>query len=100
MLVNDLTTANAVYDKTHTITWLENYSEFMFTMQRASNGRTFASAIVSAGQFRGGAIYADGYFGVTTTQDIHAVCIDAGNSQVEISVPNVSEAIRVRLYAR
>lgn len=101
MLVNDLTTANAVYDKTHTITYPENYSELMFTMQRVSNGRTFASAIVPAWQFNGGALYVDGYFGVTTTaQDIHGVCIDVGNSQVEISVPNVSEAIRVRLYAR
>lgn len=101
LLVNDLTTANAVYDKTHTITYPENHSELMFTMQRASNGRTFASAIVPAQQFNNGALYADGYFGVTTAaQDIHAVCIDVGNSQVEISVPSVNEAIRVRLYAR
>ena len=102
MLVNDTTTANAVYDKTHTVSYPNSdKTEFMFSLQRVSNGRTFATTVIPADQFNGGAMYAGGNFGVSTTGNfINAVCIDSGNSQIEISVPSVNESIRVRFFVR
>ena len=85
-----------------------NANEIMFTIQRYSNGRTIACTIVPYGQFVGGAVYAFGSFtmfadnigNLPNVVIINAVCIDAGNNQVEIAVGALNEVLRFRLFYR
>ena len=79
----------------------------MFTLQRASNGRTFATSICPAGQFNGGALYAMGMFtlysgamGSCSDIVVNAVAIDAGNDRIEVAVISCPEPIKLRVYAR
>lgn len=99
--------ANASVDSTVDVTYPENCTEIMFTIQRTSNGRTIASTVCPIVQFGGGAVYAFGSYALAsgainamTVVGVNAVCIDAGNNQVEIAANACVEALKYRLFVR
>ena len=104
------TTANVNYDQTVSVTVPSYVSEIMFTLQRASNGRTFASTVVPWGQFNGGAIYTSGEYAIysgtftdivnTGTRLISAVAIYVNNSSIEIAINANDEPIKARIFVR
>lgn len=101
VIINDTTTANSAYDKTFNVSSFTNLREIMFTMQRASNGRTFASSIAPFEQFNSAALYACGNYVLANNQyPIVGVCIHASANQIEIALPAISESIKVRVWVR
>ena len=102
------TSANTVYDNTVSVSYPSNCKEVMVTLQRYSNGRTFASTVLPITQFLNGAAYAGGsyilYSGLMSNNSIgiyvNAAVIYTSATSIEIAVNANSEPIRVRVFAR
>lgn len=107
VLADGTTTANVSYDTTTTIQDISAFRELMFTLQRVSNGRTFASSILPMSQFVNGAIYAIGSYSMfagklnqQTAMIVNAVAIYVNDTQVEFAINAHDEAIKFRLHGR
>ena len=92
--------ANTTLDETVEMISIGTPHELLFTCQRVSNGRVFASGICAGGQFQGGAIYAYGSFSLDGSNPRNAVCIYGQNNTVEFAAESTTEAIKYRLFAR
>lgn len=106
-ILNVVTTANANYDQTQTVENIANYNEIMLTIQRSSNGRTFATSVCPVAQFQNAGLYAGGayvlYAGLMNASQarwINAVAIWQSNTSVEIAVNANDEALTVRVWVR
>ena len=106
-LTEQTTTANTAYDSTITIPNVNNYNEIMLSLQRASNGRTFATTVVPVSQFLGGAVYSLGSYSIFSGNldqqnaiVVNAVAIYVSDTQVEIAMNSLSEPVKIRLYGR
>ena len=107
-IAEETTTANTQYDQTITVQNMSNFSEILFTLQRNSNGRTFASTLVPAGQFNGGATYAFGTYSLRAdtignsamVRIINAVAIYVDDTHIELALDANDEAIKMRVYGR
>ena len=107
-IAEETTTANQNFDKTVYVTYPSGLSEIMFTLQRVSNGRTFATSVCPITQFQGGAIYAFGAYVLTTgkiidmtgVQAINAVAIQGANNTIELAMNANDEAIKMRVFVR
>ena len=101
-------TQSANSDVDQTITWNiphwgNNPSEIMFTCQRVSGGRVFASAICPFLKWSGGGIYASGSWATDNSNPRNAVAIDASDSsgmKVQIASVTSSEAIKYQFWVR
>lgn len=107
LIANENTTANALYDRTITVQDLTQYTELMFTLQRSTNGRTFASALIPITQFNDAGCYVSGsytlYSGAmngNSNRWINAVAIYVSNTQIELACNANDEAIKLRVWAR
>ena len=99
--------ANTSLDELITVENMSNAREIMLTIQRSSNGRTFASSIVPRSQFNSGAIYAFGAYALYTGQlqsggiiGVNAVCIWQSATQVEVAANSSTEALKYRVWMR
>ena len=99
--------ANTSLDEEITVNNMSNAREIMFTIQRISNGRTFASSVVPQAQFSSGAIYAFGSYVLLAGPikdapmvGINAVCIWKTATKVEIAASANEDALKYRLWMR
>lgn len=110
-IANITTTANALYDQTIPVTVPDDVTEIMLTLQRASNGRTFATTVIPWNQFNGGAIYAGGSYtlysgtygdlvNLENNRFINAAAIFVSNSSIEIAINANNEPIQARIFVR
>lgn len=109
-IADESTTANTNFDQNISVSY-PNYpiTEIMFTLQRVSNGRTFASSVIPFNQFNGGAIYAIGSYTIfsapyndpsATAKIINAVAIYTDSTHIEIAVMSNDESIKARVWVR
>lgn len=107
-ILDTTTTANVNYDEEIAVTYpAYTLHEVMFTLQRVSNGRTFATATCPIGQFAGAGLYAFGSFALfsdaanaNNNMRINAVAIDKTDNKIEIAIGACSEAIKARVFVR
>ena len=106
-IIDVQTTTNVSYDQTLSVEDLSSYNEIMFTLQRTSNRRTFATAMCPITQFQNAALYASGsyslYSGVISQNPsrwINAVAIWSSNTGIEIACNANDEPLTLRVSVR
>lgn len=106
-VLNIETIANTNFDQTITTENISSAREVMLTIQRTSNGRTIASNVIPYSQFANGALYANGSYNLYSGEMranannwINAVAIWVSNTQIEVAVNGIPEALTVRVFVR
>ena len=106
-ILEKTTTANVNFDETVAVSYPTDPKEIMLTLQRVSNGRTFAASVIPFSQFAGGALYAMGMYAIysgalngTSNAVINAVAIDTPGNQIEVALNAHTEAIKIRVFVR
>lgn len=77
-----------------------NPRELLFTIQRVSNGRTFASTLIPYGQFINAGVYAYGSYILNGSNLRNAVAIYTDNTHIEIAADTSSESLKYRVFMR
>lgn len=105
-LINANQEANQAFDNTINVTWPPGFTEVLYTIQRASNGRTIASTVVPAAQFSSAGAYAMGAYtlhtgimGDANIVVVNGVAID-GPGAIEVACNACPEALKHRIFAR
>ena len=98
--------ANQALDSTIAVTLPPNCTEMMYTIQRASNGRTIASTIVPIIQFNSAGAYAMGAYTLHTgiMKDANIVVVNGvaidNIGAIEVACNACPEALKHRIFAR
>ncbi len=106
-IINVTTVSDTSFDQTFSVEDISKYEEIMFTLQRDSNKRTFASSVCNVRQFDGAGLYAGGsfslYSGLMQNNGgywINAVAVHISNTQIEIAMNAFTEPIIIRVWVR
>lgn len=94
-------------DQTVQVTYPDGYSELLFSVQRADNGRTIGTNIVPRDQFTGGACYVGGSYTIASlamngnaNEYVNGVFIYSDATHIEVAFNKGNVNLTARVFAR
>lgn len=94
-------------DQTVQVTYPDGYSELLFSVQRADNGRTIGTTIIPRDQFTGGACYVGGSYTIVSlamnsnaNEYVNGVFIYSDATHIEVAFNKGNVNLTARVFAR